>query len=101
VYKYVGSPLSGVFKNIPLLDVEITVSPNPTADVVDIVVTTDTPEDFWILLNDLSGRLIARQDFSSVSEIQHRIDMKSLPSGTYTLTVTGKEGVRSEKLVKL
>lgn len=101
VNRYIGSPLTGLLRNRPLLKVDVRISPNPTSDIVTVALSSGMEENYWILLNSISGRLIARYEFSKVSSIQHRIDVKSLSSGTYTITIANAHGSYTEKIVRL
>jgi photosystem II stability/assembly factor-like uncharacterized protein len=100
MYRYTGSPLTGLIKNTPLPDVEVGISPNPVADVITISLNANTTADYWILLNSISGALIYKETFSQVTEINHTIDLTSLPSGMYMVTVATAEGMVTQKFTK-
>ncbi|HUR30123.1 MAG TPA: T9SS type A sorting domain-containing protein [Saprospiraceae bacterium] len=100
IYRYIGSPLTGLINQRPLSGVDITVSPNPTANDLNIMVKGNSAEGYWILLNSLSGELIDKKTFESASEINYTIDMSKLPSGTYMISVANKYGVNTEKIIR-
>ncbi len=98
LYKYSGSPLVGLFTP-EQLDAQITLSPNPAADVVKIKVQAREAGDFWILLNDHSGKLIRKETVQGQAEFEQTFDIQSFPAGQYTITVSGKEGSVTRKLI--
>jgi hypothetical protein len=99
VYRYAGSPLTGLFDPKPL-NVQLEVTPNPVTDFVRIAMKAEVPGDYIMLMNDVSGRLWHRQEFSSVTEIAQQVEMSSMPPGLYTITMTNREGVITEQLMK-
>lgn len=100
VNRYIGSPLTGLLRNTPLLDLEVTISPNPTSDIVTITLTSDENENYWILLNSISGNLIEKKTFSNVSAFNHTIDFRELASGVYTVTIANSKGMKTELITK-
>ena len=100
VYRYTGSPLTGLIKNTPLPDVELSITPNPTSDFATITMKANYVAGFYLLLNDLSGKLILKKEYSGVSEIYETIDLKSLPVGAYMVTIANEKGIMTEKLFK-
>ena len=101
VFRYVGSPLTGLIKNTPLLNIELSVSPNPSSDVINIQLKSDTRENYWILLNSLSGELIHKSIIPNASGFSHTINVQALPAGAYMLTIANGNGVRTEKIIRL
>ena len=99
VYRYTGSPLTGLLSHAPLLDLDVTISPNPTTDKVTIDLTSNVDENYWILLNDLNGNLVYRYDKLSGSHWKHEINVSALPAGTYTLTIANQKGIRTECII--
>jgi Secretion system C-terminal sorting domain/Photosynthesis system II assembly factor YCF48 len=98
VYKYIGSPLVGLL-NLKPLDVNLSISPNPTSDFINITLKSPKNNDFWLLLNDASGRLIAKKEFEKVEEIAHSFAVNGLAAGIYTVTVSSAEGLVSRQVV--
>jgi len=101
VYNYTGSPLTSLLRNTTLLNLDVNISPNPTTDNVTIALTSEVDEDYWILLNDINGKLIEKKSYTNVSEFSHTMDVRALPAGSYSLTIANKHGLRTEKLMKL
>ncbi len=100
VYRYSGSPLTGILHPEPL-SIDLQIIPNPTTAYVDIRMDGKVSEDYWILVNDLSGHLIVRYEYTDVSSIRQNIDMKDLPAGTYVITMASAHGIRTEKIIRL
>lgn len=99
VFKYIGDPLVGLFSP-KQLDAEVTLSPNPASDVLRVNVQAQEAGDFWIMLNDTQGKLIKKETSSGISEFEKTLEIKNLPAGTYTLTVSSAKGSLMRKFVK-
>lgn len=100
VYNYTGSPLTGLLRHTPLLNLEVTISPNPTTAKVTIDLTSNVAENYWILLNDINGKLLDKSDHVIDGHWTHDINVSSLPAGTYTLTIATQKGMRTECIIK-
>ncbi len=97
MFQYTGSPLVGLFSD-KVLQVEWEVFPNPTADRVQVRVQEDKPASYLLLVNDLQGKLILRQDWDGIGVLD--LDLgASCPSGMYTVTLASKDGKAVRKLV--
>ncbi len=99
VFKYTGSPLVGLFSP-EQLDAKITLSPNPASDVLRVSVQAQEAGDFWILLNDAHGHLLKKEIVSGVAEFEKVLEVKNLPTGIYTLTVSSAKASLTRKFVK-
>ena len=99
MYRYTGDPLSGLLSG-KVLDAEVSVFPNPASDFVLVKVETAQTADFLLLVNDAQGRLVERIVFEKTNSVNTSVDLKELPTGVYTLTVSTSEGVTSQKIVK-
>lgn len=100
LYEYTGSPLVGLFSP-EKLKAEISLSPNPASNYVDVKVQADKQDDFWILLNDAKGHLIRKIEINGVDTFEQTLNIADLPAGIYALTVSGKKGSVSRKLTKI
>ena len=99
LFKYTGSPLVGLLSpGMP--DVEMALSPNPATNQLQVNIRAPQTGDFWILLNDAQGRLIKKEIVSGVAAFNKILEIKSLPSGTYILTLSGNTGSMSRQFVK-
>lgn len=99
LYKYTGSPLVGLLSP-NTLQAEVTLSPNPASDVLQVKVQAQDAGDFWVLLNDAQGHLIKKETVIGVSEFEKTLEIKDLTAGVYTLTVAGAEGSITRRFVK-
>ncbi len=100
IYRFDGSPLLGLIKPGDLM-AEISLSPNPAFDQVTFEMKADAVDNFWILLHDAQGNLLQKQSYSGVSEIRASFDIRHLPAGLYTVTVSNSNGSNTKKIVKL
>ncbi len=99
IFRYTGSPLTGLLTAKPL-NLEVSVFPNPTADLVQIQFENAENEAFWLLLNDASGRLLARKTVEKGQPGRAFFDLKNEPSGVYRLTVASEKGSTTRSVVK-
>jgi len=100
VYRYVGSPLSGLLKNVPLSNASLHATPNPTSGETSISLQDITPGQYWILVHDISGNLKYKVDLFAVDILEEKLDLGSLPAGVYTITVSSNQGVATTKITK-
>ncbi|MCC6283628.1 MAG: T9SS type A sorting domain-containing protein [Saprospiraceae bacterium] len=91
MFKYAGNPLVGLFSGLEL-DAQVTLSPNPASEVLQVQIEVAEPTDFVVLLNDLQGRLIERKTLDQTAQGNARFDISQLPAGMYTLMVSSEKG---------
>ncbi len=99
LYRYTSSPLMGLLTP-SVLDAQISLSPNPTTDQINIQLTYKEASSFRLNINNLLGELVYSEDFKDVSTINKSLDIKHLPSGTYIVTIANPTGSLSRKFVK-
>lgn len=99
LYTYNGTPLSGLLSG-KALDVKTAVFPNPVQDILTVSVTDSSPAEYLLLLNDMNGRLLARQKHRASGDWTAAFDMRSLPAGSYVLTIANQQGALSRMVVK-
>jgi len=75
-----------------LVELDITIFPNPTCDFVSI----EAPIESIMSIYDMNGRLVSTH---TLNEANNQIDVSSLSRGTYNLMFTTKES--NFKTVKL
>lgn len=63
----------------------VTVYPNPASDFINIGINSTEASNTKIELLDFSGKLILKEN---IIELQHQIDLSSIPQGIYFLRVT-------------
>lgn len=99
MYKYNGSPLTGLLANRTLA-AHVAVMPNPAADFATVTVEVEQPDTFLFLLNDAQGRLLQRQVVDKTTQANVRFDLKNVPAGVYTITVSTEKGHLVKQIVK-
>ena len=99
IYRYTGSALTGLLTP-SVLDAQISLSPNPTTDQINIQLTYKEASSFRLNINNLLGELVYFEDFKDVSTINKSLNIKHLASGTYILTIANSTGSLSRKFVK-
>jgi hypothetical protein len=100
VFKYSGSPLTGLVSQ-QKLDAEVEVFPNPASDFLNVKIISEKPNDFWILINDMNGKLMSKQIVNNQSKIETLIKIDQLPVGAYLINIASKDGVTGKKFIKL
>lgn len=90
----ISSGVAGVKENLVS---KLTVSPNPTSDIVNIANNEN------ILVNnvsvtDLNGRTVKTVNFAGVSEAQ--VSLADLSTGVYMITISSDKGSVTKKIVK-
>lgn len=100
VYKYNGSPLSGIISQHKL-NADFKIFPNPSTDIIKISLASETYDDYWILLHDYNGKLINKQVFTHQTSIETSVKIDQLPDGEYVISISNKDGVASRKFIKI
>jgi len=100
VYKYIGTPLSGLLDPKPI-NISMTLSPNPASDHIQLHIEGEQAEDYWILVNDLNGKLMYKAEVTNKTAFTRTIDVNSFTSGMYTLSASNRHGLRMETFVKI
>ena len=80
---------------------EVSVFPNPTRDVVTMLVTKGGGEDLTATLVDLDGRLLKRIHLNDATQQTMRMDLSALPAGIYLLQLQSGEHQSSQRILKL
>ncbi len=99
MYRWAGDPLSGLLSGKPL-DAEVSVFPNPASDFVSVEIKAPQAADFLLLVNDAQGRLVERRVFEKTNTVSASLDVRSLPAGVYTLTLSTRDGMSARQFVK-
>jgi hypothetical protein len=78
--------------------VDMKVFPNPT--VSDLSVTFDAEGDYQVFITNLSGKVVAQQNFTGISGKQAvNFDVSNLASGSYVLTIAGENQASSKTVI--
>jgi hypothetical protein len=80
------------------LDFTISVYPNPTTDLVNLIIGKENAVGLWYQVSDLNGKLVAQKELITNHVI---IPFQYLKSGLYLLTVRdGNLNLKSFKIIK-
>lgn len=101
MYRYTGSPLTGLFSGHELQGLNLQVGPNPARDQARVSLQTADAADWVLLLHDSEGRLIQQHSCTQRREWSLRLDLQGLPAGAYSLTLSNAQGHLSRRLVKM
>ncbi len=100
VYRYIGSPLSGLWSG-DILRGQFTAYPNPVSSAeLNLNLEGFDSGDYTLLINNINGELIHRQNISFDSRQQIIIPTNLWQSGVYVLTLTSAKGSVTRKVVK-
>ena len=77
--------------NVQDVKKHINIYPNPTKDYINIVTSNINVDESYIY--DMSGKLILQSK-------QEKIDVSSIPSGAYVISITTSKGIISYKFIK-
>lgn len=82
----------------PLDQSKISLSPNPTTDIVRLDLDLDKPADeVTVRILDINGKLVRTQQLDNVHKGTYSFDVTALSTGTYFMTVVTPEGFRTKK----
>jgi Zn-dependent metalloprotease len=80
---------------------ELTLSPNPSADFIDLSLPFDRSEEVQVRIRNMQGQLQVSETFQlQRGENRHRIYLDKLISGTYVVTLSTKAGTYSKTFLK-
>lgn len=84
-----------------LLDAQVTVSPNPTQDWLQLDIQHHSaPADFDVSLYDLSGRLLQQKTYPNQLAIQDQWSLNDIAAGQYLLQISADNRTRIIEVVK-
>jgi hypothetical protein len=76
----------------------LNVFPNPVSDFVNIELAFDNPTDAMVILNDVHGKVIQYQNYTSVQNETLQFNTSALTNGSYIVKLVTSEGVKSHKI---
>ena len=93
---YPSLNLSTLITEMPELQLQVKVYPNPTKEV--IYITHPTEQFFEVRITDISGKLIRQ----TANQKQQPLSVQTLTTGTYFITVTtkGSKQTNTYKIIK-
>ena len=81
------------------LNKNITVLPNPTSGLVNVVVTLSSKEDLTISVSNALGQTVISNDYNSIVNDMISLDLSSLNNGVYFVTVSNGKDKMVKKVV--
>ncbi len=79
---------------------ELSVSPNPTTDFVNLAYTFTAPQQVTIeVFNTNGGKLLNEKVNTESNEFRYAIDVRNYFAGSYIVKVTGRDGFKAKKFV--
>jgi hypothetical protein len=93
VSTYVKTPTNEVLSNL-----NITVFPNPSAELIAVQLGDLVKEDYTIELLDLTGRLVQKKQINAGSTIIY-FDTQALYAGTYFVRISNGQAATTRKVV--
>ncbi|MBX7243244.1 MAG: T9SS type A sorting domain-containing protein, partial [Bacteroidia bacterium] len=90
------------FDNLPDFGEEtLNIYPNPSSDKINITLNNSHSTQVMLNISDMTGRNIIRQSFSVTDgNLNEILDISTLPSGVYYVTITDKSIITRKKIVK-
>ncbi len=83
-----------------LNDKDISIYPNPAADVINVSIICNNVEDYTLSIIDITGRVVYSSSIDcKVGKNTVTIDASNIVSGSYTLNVSNEEQVVSKRLL--
>jgi hypothetical protein len=93
VSTYIKTPTDEVLSNL-----NITIFPNPSAEIIAVQLGDLVKEDYTVELLDLTGRLIQKTQINAGSTIAY-FDTQSLYGGTYMIKISNNKAQTTRKVV--
>lgn len=81
-----------------LTEQEVRIFPNPATDYVQIQLDLDRAQNVDVFLTDVSGKILKMNHHSKLYSDLLKVDVTSVPAGTYFLNVTTEEGRLTKKI---
>ncbi|MCX6292181.1 MAG: T9SS type A sorting domain-containing protein [Bacteroidetes bacterium] len=88
---------TGIHLTVDKGDPGVMVFPNPSSDVLTVVIKNKSHDDVKLVVRDISGRTIKETTFNTNS---FQLDVNELPAGMYFLELTNATSFVSRKFVK-
>ena len=73
-------------------DATMHIYPNPTSDILNIIIDWEKPESCTITVYDITGRVCIIQNLEKADHTQKKLDVSKLPAGSYYLKVANAQG---------
>lgn len=100
MYKYTGEVITNIFSPNEL-EVQWSLSPNPSSDFVNLHILSPNPMDLIMELYTTNGQMMSRRDLGTGAEFRETIDLRNLPVGFYQAVIRDETGALvSKNLIK-
>ncbi len=96
-------PLNSVGISDPAIGLyDLSVSPNPALNTLYVQFNFKESDNVSLIITDLLGKVCYSNDMGTIISGEHRIpvDISELSSGTYFITLVGKNGTATSRFVK-
>lgn len=99
IFTYSGSPITGLLSQQQLPD-KISCYPNPASERITVSFQSEQKEDFWILIHDSTGRLMAKKTLNEMNSFDQTIEVGQYTSGQYRVTIASTKGISQTSFIK-
>lgn len=96
--KICGTTTTGISENLGLSK-NVTVMPNPTTGLVNVVVTLATKENLTISISNALGQVVMSNNYNSIYNDLISLDLSGQNNGVYFVTVSNGKDKMVQKLV--
>ena len=76
------------------------VQPNPFSDFINIEIAIEHSTDLQIRILDISGKIIAKKQFTNQTAFNTNFNLSALTSGIYIVELQSDSGLATQKIVK-
>ncbi|PHI21009.1 hypothetical protein CEQ90_04815 [Lewinellaceae bacterium SD302] len=89
-------------RDIQFLDAsQVVIAPNPVQEQLNVTLELNSAvSEALVRILDINGRVVGQYSYEQVTNAPIQIDVNSLQSGTYFLSVATPEGYRMKKFIK-
>jgi hypothetical protein len=79
---------------------ELTLSPNPTTDYINLAYTFQRPQEVHVEVFSINGGKLLNERIETIgNNFNYSIDVRNYNAGAYVVKVTGVEGFKAKKFV--
>jgi hypothetical protein len=96
---YYESYTTGVAPQHNNLIADLSLSPMPASNVLDIQMQWSVAQDFSVAINDLNGRTLVKFSQPAQQAFKMAISVAELPAGNYMVSVKGAKGGAAAKMI--
>ncbi|MDR2084047.1 MAG: C10 family peptidase [Bacteroidales bacterium] len=78
---------------------DINIYPNPAKDVLNVRIDSDEAQEVSLQITNIVGSVVYKESFSHNNVTNHSINVSSLKSGIYLITIKSDKGTETRKIV--